>query len=156
MIHVQIPGRGVVEIHNVVFDYNGTLAVDGKPVEGVYQRLKALADKVNLFIVTADTFGTVRKYFSDTSVEIIIVDRDCGGDFKKEFLFKLGRERTAAVGNGKNDVDMLRESCLGIGIIGAEGCFSGIISCCDIVVTSPIHAIDILLNPARIKATLRY
>lgn len=156
MIQVRIPGRGTLQIRNVIFDYNGTLAVDGKPLEGIYERLEVLANRVKLFIVTADTFGTVRQFFGGSPAEIVIIERNNGTNFKREFLLKLGKDSTAAVGNGRNDVDMLRESCLGIGIIGGEGCFPRIIEYSDIVVTSPLHAIDILLNPDRIRATLRY
>lgn len=156
MIRVEIPGRDVVEIHNVIFDYNGTLAVDGEPLEGLYNALERLSNEVKLFIVTADTFGTVREYFDERPVEVVIIDRDCGNDFKREYLLKLGRNKTAAIGNGRNDMDMLRESCLSIGIIGREGCFGGIASVSDILMTSPVHAVELLLNPDRMKATLRY
>ena len=33
MLRYEISGRGVVEIENLVLDYNGTIAVDGKLVE---------------------------------------------------------------------------------------------------------------------------
>ncbi len=156
MIKIDIPGRGPVNIHNVIFDYNGTLALDGKPAEGLKEAFEVLAGRVNLYIVTADTFGTVKNYFKDIPVKVVIINSDCGKTFKKNFLTKLGSEKTVAVGNGRNDAGMLKESCLGIGIIGPEGCFAGIVNACDILVTSPVHAIGLLLNPDRIKATLRY
>ena len=33
MLIYEIPGRGDIEIENIVFDYNGTIAVDGKILE---------------------------------------------------------------------------------------------------------------------------
>ncbi|MBA1334795.1 MAG: hypothetical protein HPY66_0415 [Firmicutes bacterium] len=156
MIKIDIPGTGEVEIHNIIFDYNGTLALGGKPVAGVIEGLKVLSRLARLYIVTADTYGTVRDYFRDVPVNVVVVDQPCGTEFKKEFLKKLGPEITAVVGNGRNDLDMVKESCLSIGVIGEEGCFGKTAASCDIIVTSPLHALHVFLNTNRIKATLRY
>ena len=34
MIRIDIPGTGPVEIKRVMFDYNGTIAVDGRLIDG--------------------------------------------------------------------------------------------------------------------------
>lgn len=49
MIKVDIPGRGKYEIENAVFDYNGTVAVNGDMSENTQENLKNL---VNLLIYT--------------------------------------------------------------------------------------------------------
>jgi hypothetical protein len=41
MIRIDIPQRGMIELHHAVFDVNGTLAVDGKSIPGVVDRLQA-------------------------------------------------------------------------------------------------------------------
>ena len=62
MIELQIPGWGHLEIQNLVLDFNGTLATDGTLIEGVAQQLCRLHEQgVNIYVITADTNGTVRK-----------------------------------------------------------------------------------------------
>ncbi len=61
MLIYEIPGRGDIEIENIVFDYNGTIAVDGKILAGVKGLLLELRKYVNIYILTADTYGTVKK-----------------------------------------------------------------------------------------------
>jgi len=39
MIRVEIPGYGVVEIKNLLLDFNGTLAVGGYVAAGVWEML---------------------------------------------------------------------------------------------------------------------
>ncbi len=61
----------------------------------------------------------------------------------------------AAVGNGANDVEMLREAELGIAVLGYEGLAKGAADAADILVTSVHDALDLLLRPTRLLATLR-
>ena len=57
MINIEIPGRGEYEIKNAVFDYNGTVAVNGDMSENTMENLKKLSEFVNIYILTA---GTIR------------------------------------------------------------------------------------------------
>ena len=50
MILYEIPGRENVEIENLVFDYNGTIAVDGKLIDGVFDLINKVAEYVNVYI----------------------------------------------------------------------------------------------------------
>ena len=59
------------------------------------------------------------------------------------------------VGNGNNDIDMLKNAELGIAIIGKEGCSVKSLLSADIVVNNIIDAINLLLNEKRMIATLR-
>ena len=45
---LEIPGREPIEIKNVVFDYNGTIAIDGQLIEGVDKIINELAGDINL------------------------------------------------------------------------------------------------------------
>ena len=51
MIIYEIPGREDLEIKNIVFDYNGTIAKDGKLIEGVKELINSLAEKADIFIL---------------------------------------------------------------------------------------------------------
>ena len=59
MIRLEIPQRGLIELHHAVFDINGTLAVDGIPIPGVVSLLKALAEHLSLHALTAGTHGNL-------------------------------------------------------------------------------------------------
>jgi len=67
----------------------------------------------------------------------------------------LGKEKCVAIGNGANDVLMLKQSAIGICVIGKEGASSEAVQHSDIVVYDINDALDLLLNPKRIIATLR-
>ena len=56
MIQIDIPGSAKIEARHLVCDYNGTLAVDGMLLPGVYDLLKSLAKELEIHIITADTF----------------------------------------------------------------------------------------------------
>ena len=61
MISIDIPGREhPLEIEALVLDYNGTIARDGALIEGIPERLIKLTDAVEVYVLTADTYGTVR------------------------------------------------------------------------------------------------
>jgi soluble P-type ATPase len=155
MIDVDIPGFTRLLIDKLVFDYNGTLACDGIPISGVKVKLNQLAKVCKLYIITADTFGTVKEEFADVEAEIVIIDSYDGTGFKKEFVKKLGNESVIAIGNGNNDALMLDEAKLGILIIGYEGASIRSLLKSDIIVNNISDALNILLKPERLKATLR-
>jgi len=155
MISVDIPGTGTLELEYAVFDYNGTLAADGRISSDIRKKLSALADLLEIHILTADTFGTVNKEINDPRINVTVIVPDAQAEQKRDHIQKLGPERTAAAGNGANDVLMLSEGALGICVIGKEGAYSGSLQACDIAVASPLDAIDLFLNPDRIRATLR-
>ena len=65
MIEIEIPGFKKLQLKYLVMDYNGTLAIDGKLIEGVENRLYALADHLEIHVITADTFGLVKTYLEN-------------------------------------------------------------------------------------------
>jgi len=142
----------VFDIENIFFDYNGTLARGGELIPGVKTKLQRLSSQVNLFVLTADTFGTAQKELADLAIKVLIVS---DGVEKAALIRKLGKGNAIAIGNGKNDIEMFQESKLSIGIMGPEGIASKLIEVSDIVVSSITHALDLLLEPKGITATLR-
>ena len=133
MIIYEIPGREDLEIKNIVFDYNGTIAKDGKLIEGVKELINSLAEKADIFILTADTYGTVEKECRDINGKILTFPRDNAGESKREIVEKLGGQKTICIGNGFNDILMFKESILAIGIIEGEGASGKLLSNADIV-----------------------
>ncbi len=155
MLYYNIPGRGKIEIENVVLDYNGTIAVDGKIVEEVKELIQKLKEHVNVYILTADTYGTVKDECKDLGVNVETFPNDNAGFHKKEIVRKLGGKKTICIGNGYNDIPMFKESILTIAVIEEEGACSQLLLNADIVTRSIIDAIGLLLDENRLKATLR-
>ena len=75
---------------------------------------------------------------------------------KEDYVKRLGADKVIALGNGNNDRKMLKVSKIGIAVCMKEGCAIDAIKSADILVTSAIDALDLLLDPKRCKATLRF
>lgn len=155
MLHFDIPGLDPLDIKHLVLDYNGTIAVDGTPVPGVKSRLGELSGDLEVHVLTADTFGTVQEAMKDVPCTVSVLppgDQDQG---KLTYVKSLGLSSTICIGNGKNDRLMLKESALGIAVILEEGAASVSLVAADMVVTRITDALDLLLNPLRLTASLR-
>ena len=155
MIKIDIPGYRTLQIENLIMDFNGTIALDGNLIEGVNERLAKLSNVLNLFVLTADTFGLVEKSCSGLPVNIQKLRPGHEADQKKAVLENLGNNITAAIGNGANDVTMLKKACLGIVVLGQEGLCKDALTAADICVPNACIGMDLLLSPKRIMATLR-
>ncbi|GJQ57204.1 MAG: ATPase P [Candidatus Scalindua sp. AMX11] len=155
MIEIEIPGFRKMTLEHLVCDYNGTLARDGIILPEVIPLIRRLSKMMKIHIVTADTFGIARKCLSGLPVRLSIlpqVNQEIG---KQAFIEKLGVMTTVCVGNGRNDNLMLKEAALGICLIQAEGANITTFLSADIVCTSAKDALELLLNPKRLIATLR-
>ncbi len=155
MLEVNIPGKGRLCLEHLVSDFNGTLAVDGKLVKGVSERLNKLSQHLNIHILTADTHSTVKSEFSDSKIEVHIIAPNNQDREKVEYIKSLGCEKVVCFGNGANDKLMLKESALGICVLLEEGVYIDSLISSDIVVKDIIDGLDLLLHPLRLAATLR-
>ncbi len=155
MIDIQIPGYLDLKIQNAVFDFNGTLAKDGKLDECVKEKIGILKSRVDIHILTSDTYGTVAEQCRALGISPQILPSDHAGAEKAAFVRKIGMESTVCIGNGSNDAAMMDLGVLSILVMGSEGCAARTLMKADIVVTSTRDALDLLLCPERIKATLR-
>jgi soluble P-type ATPase len=153
MISIDIPGWGNMEIENIVLDLNGTIATDGNfPIE-VKEKINLLSERVNVYILTADTQGTASDEINGMNLVKLPGEQSKKGKF--EFLKTLDLERTVAIGNGNNDQLILKEAALGIAVLGDEGLSVFAIKNADIVVKNVSDALDLFLRPKRLIATLR-
>ncbi len=154
MIQIEIPGLQNLVIENLLLDLNGTLALDGKVSPVIAGKVKILTRKINIFIVSADTMNTASAVSSALGIELIRISGN-EAEEKARVLRKLGPGKTAAMGNGFNDSVMVKESALGICVIGKEGASPVTMMASDIVVLSFDYALDLFLKPKRLIATLR-
>ncbi len=74
---------------------------------------------------------------------------------KEKYVLDLGADGVVTLGNGNNDANMFRAAKLGICICLKEGCSVKALTASKIFVLSPTDAIDFLLYPKRLIATLR-
>jgi len=155
VIEIDIPGYEKLHLEHVVLDYNGTMAVDGKLIPGVKERLLDLAKKLKVHVLTADTFGRVVKELSDVPCKVYILRSGYEDIGKMNYVKELSTCNCVVIGNGRNDAMMLKSAALGIAVIQEEGASIQAITAADIVTTSILFALDLLANPLRIKATLR-
>ncbi len=156
MISIEIPGYGDVKIDNILLDYNGTIASGGKLISSLKNIIEKLSNEVNLYVITADTFGTVAEEIKDLPIEIIKIKKENERQQKLEILVKLGPENTISYGNGNNDKSMIKESAVGVCIMGDEGCSRETLEVSDLVINSIEKGLLLLLDKNKLKATLRY
>jgi soluble P-type ATPase len=155
MLTVDIPELGRLRLSDAVLDFNGTLACDGVLVPGTADRLRALADRLTLHVVTADTFGTAREALAGLPVTLTVLGAGQQAEAKAAYVGQLGADAVAAIGNGRNDRLMLREAALSIAVIQAEGAAREAIEAAQVVCPDIGAALDLLLDPTRLVATLR-
>lgn len=155
MITINIPGRGTLEVANLVLDLNGTIALDGEVLPGVAERLAVLATRLTVHLVTADTQGQAAQSAERLGLRLVrIVPGDEAGQ-KLNLVAQLGPATTVAIGNGANDAGMLAAAGLGIAVLGQEGLATVALQAAGVVVGRIEDALDLLLRPRRLIATLR-
>ncbi|HOK02816.1 MAG TPA: HAD family hydrolase [Spirochaetota bacterium] len=155
MITIDIPGGDILKAEHLVLDYNGTIAVDGVILPGVRELLAKLSSDIQIHVITADTFGRAEAELSGVNCSLKILQKENQQKQKLNFIEELGKERVIAIGNGYNDLLMLKEAGLSISVIQKEGACPQSVVFSDIVTTSIIDALELLINPFRMIATLR-
>jgi soluble P-type ATPase len=155
MLKIDIPGFKQLKLENLVLDYNGTLACDGQLLSGVKERLKDLSANLQIHILTADTFGKSKSQLTGVPASLTITPLDSQEKVKVNYVQKLGASKTVCIGNGRNDRLMLKEAALGIAVIQEECAAAEAVLAADIASHGILAALDLLLNPLRLVATLR-
>ncbi len=151
-IKIDIPQRGIVELQHAVFDVNGTLAVDGVAIPGVAERLKTISSHLSIHLITSGTHGSIPELEQTLGFPLHMVLR---GEEKMRYVQQLGPASVIAFGNGVNDSNMLRLAAIGVAILTPEGIAAKVWQGADIIVYGPTNALDLLLKPNRLIATLR-
>lgn len=156
VIRVDIPGWRNLRLAHLVLDVNGTLTCDGELLPGVTDRIQALRPTIEVHLLSADTFGRLDALVA--SLQLAALRLRAGepeAQQKADFVRALGAAGVVAIGNGANDVAMLREAGLGIAVRGPEGLAAAAVSAADVLAGSIQDALDLLLRPRRLVATLR-
>jgi len=155
MIKIDIPGNKILQLEHLVLDYNGTIAFDGDLIDGVKECLAELSQMLTIHVITADTFGSVKKTLEDIHCKLAVIPLDHQDVAKLEYVKNLGREKTVSMGNGVNDRLMLKASALGVAVIQGEGAAFETLASADVVCKDILSALSLLIHPLRLTATLR-
>lgn len=155
MIKVDIPGLGQLHFEHFVTDFSGTLSENGELLPGVREKLNALTLELTVHVLTSDTFGKARKELEGVNCVLHVLEGEGHTAQKEQYVLSLGPQFVVAMGNGNNDANMLKAAGLSVAVCLKEGCSMDAIKSADILVASPLDAIDLLLNPKRLVATLR-
>ncbi len=155
MLNIDVPDFGELKIKYFLMDYNGTLAIDGKLSAEVKKLLNILSEKVELHIITADTFGKAKKELEGVKCKLTILSGENQAEEKERYIKKLGENRTIAFGNGRNDRFMIKRARLGVVLLQEEGSSVETLMNSDIVVKNIMDALSLFTNNKRVIATLR-
>jgi soluble P-type ATPase len=155
MIIIDIPGAQKLELKNLVLDYNGTIACDGRIISGVRDIIIELARDLSIHVLTADTFRSAQKELDGIPCERVVIPKENQAQAKADYIRRLGAAHCVCLGNGRNDALMLKEAALGIAVIQSEGASVQTIVSAEVVTHHILDALDLLRYPLRLAATLR-
>ncbi len=156
MLTILIPGWRELRLNEAVLDVNGTLSLDGILLPGVAERVTRLRATLAVHLLSADTHGTLEAIARELGVAgVRLRPGEPEPEQKAAYVRQLGPDSVVAIGNGNNDVGMLREAALGIVVLGPEGLAVPALVAADVVTRSATDALDLLLVPRRLIATLR-
>lgn len=155
MKKIDIPGLGELILDNLVLDYNGTLAIDGKLIGGVDKKLQKLSEELDIYVLTADTFGTAESECEKLDIKLNTFNSDDASIYKRKFVESLGEKNSICIGNGYNDIEMFKAAGVSICTVQAEGACGKLFMYSDVVVSSILDGLDIIIDSNKLKATLR-
>lgn len=155
MLSISIPGFGELRLVDLVSDFNGTLAQDGRLLPGVADVLAALAATLKIHVVTADTHGGSARELQGLPVSLTVLAPGGEAAAKRVLVERLGASGVVALGNGRNDREMLAAAAVGIAVAQGEGAAPETIAAADVIVPTAVEALELLRHPRRLVATLR-
>ncbi len=155
MLKIDIPSYKTLELQYLALDMNGTLALDGQLLPGVIERIERLRETLVVILISADTHGGLAENAAQLGAQAVRLQPGNEAAQKAAWVASLGASMVVAVGNGANDVEMLRAAALGIAVLGEEGLATECLRAADVVAPSITAALDLLIHPRRLVATLR-
>jgi len=145
----------LISLEYLVSDVNGTLAVDGKLMDGIARSLNALRDRLEIHLLTADTHGRQAIIDSQLNLQAVRIQPGDESQQKTDFVHHLGAEKVVAIGQGANDAGMLKAAAIGICVLSPEGTSIEALLAADLLARDIYSALELLEKPLRMVATLR-
>jgi soluble P-type ATPase len=147
-------------IKRIVSDYTGTLSFNRKLIRGVGDRLRSLSERVDIYVLSADSSGTASDELAGLPLTLEIYKYPGRHNVLKQIHAEQNNpSRIAAFGNGNNDELLLKTvreaGGLAVAVDNGEGCSVLAMQNANIFIGGIVNALDLLLHPTRCKATLR-
>ncbi len=101
------------------------------------------------------TVGQARRELDGIPCELVILESTGQAHAKAHDVERLNAERTACIGNGRNDRLMLARAALSVAVVQKEGASAESLMAAKGVCRSIVEALDLLTEPLRLVATLR-
>ena len=155
MLQIEIPDFPTLRLQYLVLDYNGTLGLDGEILPGARARLKRLATQLVIHVVTGDTFAKAGSCLAGVSCKLTILPPPDQSEAKRSHVEQLGSSACVCIGNGRNDRLMLQTAVLAIAVVQRECAWTETLMAADVIATNVCDALDLLIYPQRLVATLR-
>jgi len=152
----DIPNFGRCEIHNILLDLNGTLTQFGRYPSVLKYLIQEMKKYFEIYVISANTRGTLDVIAEELDIKAIHIPKSKSEkESKLTTLRVLNPEHTIAIGNGNNDIEIITQAKIGIGVLGNEGASIQSLISSDLVVTSITDALKLLLDEKALIATLR-
>lgn len=142
-------------MQHLLLDFNGTLAVDGKLINVVKEYLNQVSEKLQVHIITGNSFGTAEAELEGIAYTVKLLPKENQRLEKGKYIAALGYDSVISIVNGSNDKEMLQYSAVGIILIQEEGVSAETLLVSNMVCTNIYDALDLIINPKRMSATLR-
>ena len=154
MIVIEIPGREPFENQPCGPGLQRDSGSGRHAAEGVKERIARLKELAHVYVLTADTYGTVTRQCEPLGITVRTFPREGAAGCKEEIVKGL-EGGVACLGNGFNDIPMFDAARLSIAVLEREGMCAALLSHASVVVRSIEDGLDLLLKPDRLRATLR-
>lgn len=152
MLEIAVPGEPELRLEHLLLDANGTITDRGVLLADVADAVRALRAQLRVHVVSADTFGTAERVADQLGAAFT---RAATGQDKRRHVERLGAHACVAIGNGANDAAMLQAVALGIAVLGPEGTNLAAATSAGVLCRSTREALELLMTPATLAATLR-
>jgi len=110
VIEVDVPGWKQLRLATLVLDVNGVLALGGRLLGEAANRLEALRGHVDVQLLSADTYGQLDAIANQLHAKARRLTPGDEAGQKAAFVQQLGASGVVAIGNGMNDVGILKEA----------------------------------------------
>ncbi|MES2437129.1 MAG: hypothetical protein V4519_03875 [Patescibacteria group bacterium] len=149
----NVPGIGEMELKTLILDLNGTLTVKGIIPEGVKVRLTTLKSQgYRILFFTGNTRNNADEIATSLGIEWILAE---SGVAKRDEALKIDPKTCVSIGNGQIDLELMKVVKLRIVTLQSEGVHVQTLLNSDIVIPSITDALDLLIDPATLIATMR-
>ena len=159
-IDFKIPGFGDRHIQALLADYDGTLSNHNQVPDEIKARLIRLSEIIDIHILTGDRNVKAADCLGNLPVNIHILSEKDQDVQKRDYLIDFKTMNVVVLGNGNNDRLLLQAVKTGgglcIAVQNGEGCAVDALINSHLLAANPAEAMDLLLNPDTLAATLRY